>query len=993
MYVYVQQRGGEESWKAIPASHKKEFIAEHSPAFTTVLAVNKLVEDLEPEERSKLSYSGPLYMDWDVSTAAPDLSYVIPKFHEMLKKLQVMGLNLASCELYATGGKGFHLEVPQECFMDKIPKDGLVLNLPTIYREMVFDNYVDTVDMRVYSEGRGRMWRTPNVRRDNGHYKVPITVEEAMGMTVETYQLLTSAPRPAIEREKPKLCLDLSIAYSSAAQKVAERMKTRAKRKKDPKAKDRANVTSVQMMMDGYGLKDGVGFHQLALQITIAANTAGLSEEEMLAQSEGVIQNHQSDGNRYNTPSKRREELRRMYHYTKDNPCYEFSVGAIKTLLCHEAADLDGIPVTQDDIRESVQEANDQKEAVGTESGALAEDLDIDEYGDVASGVTLSKYGVYVDTEQGKRRATAVSFTDIHLLMSMTTGQLSAYEAMILVNGRPMGRQTIELETFQTTLQFNRFCARLGHAFNGTDAQVRGLMMRFVETAKKKGKQLYIARREGLDVVNIPYHADEDLRKQFMVWADGRGVMLDPVVAGKDLDISFQGYPDPRGLFQSDLADAPKLAEWIKEPGNKEQLKVTLQNMLTCQKPEVIAKMLGWYTACIYRMIFHKAYGQFPAMHVNGPAGSGKTQMNLTFMKLFYYNQTPVQQSPSSTVFALQQHMAASASIPLLIDEYKPHEMGVELHNKLKLLFRDAYNCRDVLKGGGTRESDDYRALHHTQLSAPFLFIAEAAEEEAAVAERVVLVTMVKPAASVQMKWLGRFHQLQRNSPLLAILGQYLAAQAINSGGVEQLRAEFDPLYSKARDRFMLTEADINNKDLPEHELRNKQGAKERTVYNFTVAAYGLGKFRKLVEAIYGSEFDEIFDELEAGIYHRMSDLQNATQAEWAKVLSMMSFMSHEGNKDLPYSLKHGEDYAEVVENGVDAVEVSLQAAYMKYRAYCRAANVRPLYAGHQQFLMGMRDCPALIRYGQGTHLERPGVYVLDTAEMLKFGIDPFNTK
>jgi hypothetical protein len=39
------------------------------------------------------------------------------------------------------------------------------------------------------------MWRTPNVRRESGKYKVPITPEELMDMSVEDYQALCSQPR------------------------------------------------------------------------------------------------------------------------------------------------------------------------------------------------------------------------------------------------------------------------------------------------------------------------------------------------------------------------------------------------------------------------------------------------------------------------------------------------------------------------------------------------------------------------------------------------------------------------------------------------------------------------------------------------------------------------------------------------------------------------------------------------------------------------------
>jgi len=46
---------------------------------------------------------------------------------------------------------------------------------------MAYKLYVDTLDLRVYSAKRGRMWRTPNVQRENGKYKVPISLGEARG--------------------------------------------------------------------------------------------------------------------------------------------------------------------------------------------------------------------------------------------------------------------------------------------------------------------------------------------------------------------------------------------------------------------------------------------------------------------------------------------------------------------------------------------------------------------------------------------------------------------------------------------------------------------------------------------------------------------------------------------------------------------------------------------------------------------------------------------
>ena len=541
------------------------------------------------------------------------------KVNEFLDKLAALGLDLTSIKCFATGGKGFHIEIPPPCFMEKPAKTG-TLNLPVIYREIALELCVDTLDLRIYSQGKGRMWRVPNNKRANGSHKVQLTAQDIRSMTPETYAEFVSKPRGELPLTPPNLCIDLAILYSKSAQKVEEKMKARGKFKKSPNDKIRAHSISIEMMMAGIGIKDGVGFHELALQIAISAATCGLTEAVMLEESEGIIANHESTGSRYNTPAKRRAELSRMFAYCDDNPCYAFNVGAVKSLLNHAAPDLDGLPVTKEDVEEGIAEAKEQLAAAS--SGEVAPD----EFEDTSGGVTLSKFGVYVDTEFGKKRICAVSFRDIHLLIATDTGQMSAYEADVLVNGRSTGRQTLELDTFASVQIFNRFAARLGHAMQGVETHIRGLMMRFVELAKKKGRMRYIAKREGLDIVNIPNHENKDLREPFMVWADTRGVILDPRLAEGVVDMSFQGFPDPRGLFKADLADAPSLDSWLKEdPANKEALRRTLEDMFSCQRAEVIGKLLGWYTAAIYRMIFHKAYGQFPVLHVNGSAGAGKS--------------------------------------------------------------------------------------------------------------------------------------------------------------------------------------------------------------------------------------------------------------------------------------------------------------------------------------------------------------------------------
>jgi hypothetical protein len=318
--------------------------------------------------------------------------------------------------------------------------------------------------------------------------------------------------------------------------------------------------------------------------------------------------------------------------------------------------------------------------------------------------------------------------------------------------------------------------------------------------------------------------------------------------------------------------------------------------------------------------------------------------------------------------------------------------MGPEYHNKLKLAFRDAYNCREVSKGGGNRESDDYRMLNYTLLSAPVVFIAEAAEEESAVAERIVLTTIVKPSSSLALRQLGHFNALDRNKQQLAILGQYLASQVIEEYSVDRLREEFDPMFEEAKQKYLLTDKDIAQAaQLSNEQLAEKRNSKERTVFNYTVVRFGMQRYRKLVEAIFGaSEFKELLDKLEAGVYSRMSDLQVATQPEWAKVLSQMADMSWTVDAEAPHAMRMGKEYMLSNVGGVDVIEVALKSAYFRYRQYANSHRSKILFSGDAAFQHAMKDCPAKMDYGMGKALKQPGVFTFRVDRLAEAGVPPF---
>lgn len=1135
-YRYYQCVGGEETWKPCPVGFQAQLEAEKNPAFFTALSVSQLADDLAPEDRDKLKYSGSLYFDWD----GEDMVAVAEQVHKLCLMLEHKGLDMASVQLYATGGRGFHLEIPMACFMAKVPKDG-IQHLPTIYKQLAFEVAVDFLDFRVYSGGRGRMWRSCGVKRENGHYKVPITYEELQGITLESYGELTSLPRLLPAAQNPQICLELMVMFDHAHQMVIDRLKKRKKKNTDTSVLRKQDLPSLQALLEGRGVKDGAGFHQIALQLAIVAEAMGWTETELADKAVGLCQLHTGDSDRYRSEGARRAELIRMHRYMGGNPCYEFSIGGLKSLLSHDAPDLDGIPVTKVEVEEGIKQAAEEpKEST--------EEL-LDEYADVAGAVHLSKFGLYANTEEGKKRICAVSFDNVHILKSPYTGLVSCYEADVLINGKQVGRQVLELDIFGGLQAFNKFAGRHSHSLQGSDQHVRGMMMRVAENGKKKGKELYVVNREGLDIINVVNHVDPEMREPFMIWADNKGVVLEPRIAAKGYQFSFQGFPDARGAFRTDMSDAPALIDWLEVPDNKESLRVFLRNFIGCQQPSFIAKELGWFTASFYRMIFHKVYGKFPILHVNGAAGAGKclaldtpvlmadksvkkvqdivvgdrlfgsggdyrtvlslargreqmyrvkqavgddyvvnashdlalmnegedfplndgrtangwlclklnvrefyelsdarkaqlrgtrfhpspgyvltheilsvqaegigdyygfqldgdhrfflgdgtltynTEINKLLLSFFFYQQEGKMLTPGSTLFALQQHLSGSSSIPLIIDEYKPQDMPVEMHGKLKLMMRDAYNCREVTRGGGSRDSDDYRALHSQQLSAPMVVIAEAAEQEAAVMERVVLATMVRPPASIAMKWSTRFHIAEREKRALSSLGHYIASGIVLDYSIEQLRDEFDALQLEAQEKYMLSEKDLVS-GLPEAEIQAKQGAKERTVYNYTVARFGLQKLRKLVADIFDQEFEEAFEELESSIYDRMTDLLPSTQAEWIKVLNVMAVMSAGVEPSAPMAIRKGHEYQFLIHQGKSAIELSARISYHRYRAYCRTTSDKPLFPGEHAFAHALKDCPALLHQGPGETLAVPGgSYIFDLEELSRMGVYDFKER
>lgn len=96
---------------------------------------------------------------------------------------------------YASGSKGFHAVIPMWVFGSEDGHTHLPLIYKGIARRFATDLQLKTLDLSLYCQGKGKMFRLPNIRRSIGTFKVPLTLDEVMSLDAQQLFKFTRAPR------------------------------------------------------------------------------------------------------------------------------------------------------------------------------------------------------------------------------------------------------------------------------------------------------------------------------------------------------------------------------------------------------------------------------------------------------------------------------------------------------------------------------------------------------------------------------------------------------------------------------------------------------------------------------------------------------------------------------------------------------------------------------------------------------------------------------
>lgn len=964
-FFHYQREGKESKWELTLASERDSVLRHARPAFSTVLDLSTVPDD---NEWSKVRYRGPFYADFD---AENDLEAACEGFTGFLVKLEdEIGFDLKQARLYATGSKGFHVEVPPECFMQPSSVVSGIPWLPYLYRAMAESLMVDTLDLNVYTAKRGRMWRTPNVKRENGCYKVPLTVDEALAITPEVYAELIKAPREIGAATPPSLNSKFAMLFDRCRGKVTTQMRGKKKRVEkanailDPWKKAKKTPPTVERIMAGEGLAEGAGFQSIAMQLAIYAVSVDMPLAEFLERCRGLCQNHVSDSRRYGTFELRQAELQRLWEYMSENSLYDFDPGPLGRLLKAGTPMPDLGVIAIEDSEEIA------KKEAAAESGENV--VQFDEHRALRRGLMHNDGGLFKRTGEQIDSICRASFKNVESFHDSESNEFRGFEADMIVAGQRRARVMMGGDLFTSSQAMKRFFALHQLSFQGGDVEATALMDIMSEKATAEKSNVYTFHREGFMLINNPRKKEENTPVAVYLTQDTFLSSLEP--------------SDPnyfRLRYRPKIATSAYNIDVHRAPSLDESMAPALQDLFAINKPTIIADLLGWFVACYFRSAYLKVYRQFPLLQVYGTAGSGKTKTVELLARLHWFSDehVSIKSATACTPFALNVHAGTSTSAPFIIDEYKPRELRAHKGKleKLKDIMKMSYNGAEIGGGGRVEKfAENQMQLLKTVATAPICFMGEAIEMETAIIERSVMVNMNKADIEAESRK-HAFKRLQANPVALSALGRRLVEVGFGLN-LEIMRDEFDGIFESIEDSLVIDE--------------KTRSIAPRIIFNRAVVLHGLWTLRKVLHQTFGSEFDASIDELigmksGAPSQEEVQIVQFHAMSEISKVLNRIALLSRDVGTS--HELRRRLDY--LVGDGW--MDLKVERAYDCYRRYCAQINDPPLFDNMDAFLHAFNTyTPCIERNAVDSELRIDGsserVVRLDLRKLQREGVQSF---
>lgn len=679
MYVHYQQaidpKNSREPWKIVKLGLENEV---PDMKHMTVFAVSNFPLDGNDdtfiwEDQTYIPLQG---LPFDIDGPLPQ---AIAEMQSLLDVLVKHGVDLSYVRVYASGSKGFHVNVPFEYFGQASLKG--VKFLPQIFRSMVAklaeQAGLKLLDMNMYKGKRGQMLRVANALRQDGKYKVPLTVAEARTITHETYAHYTSAPRyldvPALPKEA--IAPGLTALYNRAKESVGTVLHNGTKTQSVPsevlaKLGDSTVPRCVQWIMEGDRCK-AESFNAAAMQIEIYLTKSSLTAERAEEVREQVARNVKSD--RMRSFEDRRSHLRELTR-TVDRESYQFSCGAMrKMLMDHPCA---GCPIQQAQV--------DQIEE--------------------RTGLQVLPSGYFVSGPNGVSKEIMNFVLEPAAVLIATTGthrQQEAYEFVAKREGREVQRLVVHRSQWDSS---DAFKAVMNIVPNGVVKANNDQIMEL--------KRILTSETTEVDVMEVTHEAGIH---RHTVYKGG------PLATAGDVDFDTNVWVEPG--WSRNALNGMNTHQWAGKGGETviqfqnldsatpqdPECADMLSSLLTLYRPEVIGTLLGWTVACNLKHHLMTIGNEFPLMHLYGPPGSGKTKTAqvVTALAGADYRKAPMVMN-NSTPYPLKEALSSTTTVPRIFDECRPAGFSNPRHwlmvrDLLKAAYQGSEMATGTVRAGSNR--------------------------------------------------------------------------------------------------------------------------------------------------------------------------------------------------------------------------------------------------------------------------------------------------
>lgn len=891
MFVYYQ-KAPEAKWEyLIETGNTMESLIEEGIPMVSILSIREPVDDSSEESKYQNSYKGDFYIDIDNS----DISLSIASAQIFCSKLDHYGVE--GYDIFISGKKGFHILVPFNCFSSGRP----VKHLPLIYREMAFELYTEGVDMAVYNEGRPRMWRTPNVKRDdNGKYKVQITKDELDSMTAKSYAHLASSPRPLFPKRKVSQSIKFKTLFEVCKNKVVKILKHRSEIEITPQkelvaslGKNKELPGCVLRLIKEGDTKPRANFNKATMQFATFFSGAGIRDWDKYAKQMA----HNVKSSSYNTEGKRLAEIRKMVRYVSGTDQYQFSKAAFYSVVepCGEC------PLCQ-----------------GAESEFYGEDGTVIDSSDVKE----TPKGYYIGKGKAKHKVTTFTLDIINKFTQQAEGGENGVRvgthAIIKVGGASRDKVVIPEEAWLSAREFKKtFIGREGYAFYGNDLDLQKLQNFLFSDTKTMDEITYVH--------SVGMHRHKVGTRTLLVYAE------------PGFSVSSTRERDTHHVW-GEVPATPNIKDAVY-PEPSKALRTFIDKMMACNDEFVVANLIGWMSLCHIKVQLTMRENQFPVLNVWGNVGSGKTSLSALFACLhgvdYLLEHAPISLE-GTTPWATAQYCTSSESVPRLIEEFNEGQIPKYRYDQFAGMLKAAWNMQTFAKGGVDHAVTPNAGrlsgpkVIASKISSPIIVMSEQAPKMPALRQRMIQLNVSRrdrerPEAE------DAYYYLVENREMFYSLARAMVWQSLVTHP-ETVKEMFDS-----------------------HSGEVPRSIDARPRYSYQALLTGLDFFGQTLKAIglSNSFVDSRISSMSQAVIRGLTQSEKVMSrekltTEAVLVLAEMALQAESGRSinANQWALLSGKDYVKTDE----FLYIDSKVAHSKYCRWARAGGVRVVLTQSDQF-------------------------------------------